>query len=50
MTLLSLMEMQEENDEIMNLMIRSVPCTVLIQELGKCYEVYRKYYGDEYIL
>jgi len=34
----------------MNLMIRSIPCIVLVTELGKFYSNYKAIYGKEYIL
>lgn len=34
----------------MNLMIRSIPCIVLVNELGKFYSNYKAIYGKEYIL
>jgi len=49
-TLLSLMELQEENDEIMNLLIRSIPITVLVSELGKFFVKYKKTYKKEYVV
>ncbi len=33
--LLSLLELQENNEEIVNRMIRSIPCSVLASELSK---------------
>lgn len=47
-TLLSLMEMQENNDEIVNRLIRSIPCSVLASEVGKLYAIYKKIYVDDY--
>ncbi|CAD8074919.1 unnamed protein product [Paramecium sonneborni] len=49
-TLLSLMELQEENDEIMNLLMRSIPVTVLINELAKFYLLYTSIYKKEYVV
>ena len=49
MTLLSLLEMQENNEEIVNRMIRSIPCSVLASELSKLYEIYKGIYKEDYI-
>jgi hypothetical protein len=49
-TLLSLLEMQESNEEIVNRMIRSIPCSVLVSELSKLYETYKQLYKEDYVL
>ncbi|CAD8158586.1 unnamed protein product [Paramecium pentaurelia] len=49
-TLLSLMELQEDNDEIMNLLIRSIPITVLVNELAKFYMLYTSIFKKEYVV
>lgn len=49
-TLLSLLEMQENNEEIVNRMIRSIPCSVLVSELTKLHEAYRQIYKEDYVL
>lgn len=48
-TLLSLLEMQEDNEEIMNILIRSIPCSVLVSELGHMYTAYKLEYNNEYV-
>jgi hypothetical protein len=48
-TLLSLLEMQENNEEIVNRMIRSIPCSVLSSELTKLYQIYKAIYKNDYI-
>lgn len=44
------MELQEENDEIMNLLIRSIPITVLVNELAKFYMLYTSIFKKEYVV
>jgi hypothetical protein len=48
-TLLSLLEMQEDNEEIVNRIIRSIPCSVLASELSKLHQIMHKVFGKEYV-
>lgn len=48
--LLSLLEMQDNNEEIVNRLIRSIPCSILANELAKVHGVYKLVYGDDYVM
>ena len=47
-TLNSLLEMQENNHEIINRIVRSIPCSVIASELAKVYSVFTNTFGDDY--
>jgi hypothetical protein len=49
-TLLSLLEMQEDNDEIVNCIIRSIPCSALASELSKRHQIMHKVFGKDYVI
>ena len=47
-TLNSLLEMQENNHEIINRIVRSIPCSVIASELAKVYFVFTRTFDDDY--